>query len=301
MILDKVLNIELDPIEHTISEKDCMLYSLGIGLGTDPMDPAQLQFVYEDGLKAFPSQSVVIAHPGAWVARPELEINWIKLLHGEQTITQHQPLQPGKTYVGNYRVLGVVDKGEAKGSILYQEKTLTDKSNSQLVSTVTSSYFLRGDGGCGDSGYQPELPQPVPEREPDHVARIATAQNSALIYRLSGDYNPIHADPVKAGKAGFERPILHGLCSFGIATRALLQACCDNNPERLQFLGLRFSKPVFPGETIAVSIWKEADGNTRFAATALERDVRVLDRGTARVAQPVQQSSRKRARVTETA
>jgi len=283
MILDKVLNVKLEPIEHTISDKDCMLYSLGIGLGMDPVNPTQLQFVYEDGLKAFPSHSVVIAHPGAWVTRKELEINWIKLLHGEQTITQHQPLQPGKTYVGNYRVVGVVDKGEEKGSILYQEKTLTDKDSGQLVSTVTSSYFLRGDGGCGGSGYDPKPTRPVPDREPDQVVEIATAENAALIYRLSGDYNPIHADPVKAGKAGFEKPILHGLCTFGVATRALLQACCDNQPERLEFVGLRFSKPVYPGETIAVSIWNGEDGDIRFAATAVERNVRVLDHGTAKV------------------
>lgn len=282
MNLEKVLNVQLKPIEHTISPKDCMLYSLGIGLGMDPVDPAQLQFVYEEELSVFPSQSVVIAHPGPWVTKPELEINWIKLLHGEQTITQHQPLQPGKTYIGNYQVLGVVDKGEDKGSILYQEKTLTEKDSGELASTVTSSYFMRGDGGCGNSGYQPEAPQAVPEREPDQVVEIATALNSALIYRLSGDYNPIHADPVKAGKAGFERPILHGLCTFGVATRAILQACCDNDPTRLSYVGLRFSKPVYPGETIAVSIWRETDG-IRFAATAVERNVKVLDQGTAKV------------------
>ena len=283
MNLDKVLNYQLKPVEHSISDKDCMLYSLGIGLGENPVDQAQLQFVYEDGLKVFPSQSVVIAHPGPWVTDPELEINWLKLLHGEQTITQHQPLQAGKTYVGNYRVLGVVDKGADKGSILYQEKTLTDKDSGDLVSTVTSSYFMRGDGGCGSSGYEPEAPQPVPEREPDQVVEIATAANAALIYRLSGDRNPIHADPVKAGKAGFDRPILHGLCTFGVATRAILQACCDNDPARLGFVGLRFSKPVYPGETVAVSIWNEADGEIRFAANVTERGVRVLDQGTARV------------------
>lgn len=283
MQLDKVLNFELPQKEHAISDKDCMLYSLGIGLGMDPVDPAQLQFVYENGLKAFPSQAVVVAHPGPWVTKPELEINWLKLLHGEQTMTMHQPLQPGKTYVGNYRVMGVVDKGAEKGSILHQEKTLTDKESGELVSTVTASYFLRGDGGCGSSGEAPEPFNPMPEREADQVVEIATAQNSALIYRLSGDYNPIHADPEKAGKAGFDKPILHGLCTFGVATRALVQICCDNDPEKLEFVGLRFSKPVYPGETIAVSIWNEDNGDIRFSANAVERNVKVLDQGTARV------------------
>lgn len=282
MILDKVLGIELPSIEQTVSEKDCILYSLGIGLGMDPVAPSQLQFVYEDGLKAFPSQSVVIAHPGAWVTRPELEINWLKLLHGEQAIIQHKPLSPGGTYVGNYRVLGVVDKGADKGSILYQEKTLRDKLSGDLVSTVTSSYFMRGDGGCGSSGYAPEAARPVPGRDPDEVVEIPTALNAALIYRLSGDYNPIHADPAKAAMAGFDRPILHGLCSFGVATRAVLETYCNNAPERLGSLGLRFSKPVYPGETIAVSIWRETD-EVRFSATVKERDIRVLDQGWAKV------------------
>jgi acyl dehydratase len=282
MILNKVLEYQLKPVEHTISEKDCMLYSLGIGLGMDPVDPKQLQFVYEKDLKAFPSQSVVIAHPGAWVTDPELEINWIKLLHGEQTITQHKPLVPGKTYVGNYRVLGVVDKGEDKGSILYQEKTLTDKETGDLVSTVTSSYFMRGDGGCGGSGYEPPAPVVIPEREADKSVTIATADNSALIYRLSGDYNPIHGDPEKARKAGFDRPILHGLCTFGVATRAILDTYCDSEPERLEFVGLRFSSPVYPGETVKVDFWEE-DGDVLFAATVVERGVKVLNAGRARV------------------
>jgi len=282
MNLEKVLKLKLEALEHAISEKDCMLYALGIGLGTNPLDPAELQFVYEEGLKVFPSHSVVIAHPGAWVKRPELEINWIKLLHGEQTVTQHKPLQPGRTYVGRYDILGVVDKGPDKGSILYQRKTLEDKDSGDLVSTVTSSYFLRDDGGCGSSGYAPDAPEPVPDREPDDVIEIHVPENAALVYRLSGDYNPIHADPAKAKAAGFKRPILHGLCSFGIATRALLAACCNNDPQRLEFVGLRFSRPVYPGETIACSIWNESGGIARFSADVPKRKVRVLDRGTAR-------------------
>tara|TARA_B110000503_G_scaffold135021_1_gene214808 strand:- start:1978 stop:2832 length:855 start_codon:yes stop_codon:yes gene_type:complete len=282
MILDKVLNYQLKPVEHTISEKDCMLYSLGIGLGANPVDPKQLQFVYEKNLKVFPSQSVVIAHPGAWVTDPELDINWIKLLHGEQTITQHHPLQPGKTYVGNYRVLGVVDKGEGKGSILYQEKTLTDKESGKLTSTVTSSYFMRGDGGCGSSDFTPPTQVVIPERTADKSTEISTAENAGLIYRLSGDYNPIHGDPEKAKKAGFERPILHGLCTFGVATRAILDTYCDSDPEKLEFIGLRFSSPVYPGETIKVDFW-EGESDIKFSATAVERGVKILNQGLARI------------------
>lgn len=282
MNLEKLMNVNIAPLEHTITPKDCMLYSLGIGLGSDPVDPQQLQFVYEENLKAFPSQSVVIAHPGPWIADPELEVNWLKLLHGEQTIEQHEPLQPGKTYIGNYQVLGVVDKGEGKGAIVYQEKTLTDKETGVVTSTITTSLFCRGDGGCGSSGYEPPPQVAMPEREADKSVTIATAENSALIYRLSGDYNPIHADPVKAKKAGFEKPILHGLCSFGIATRAIVEACCDYNPEKLEFVGLRFSAPVYPGETIKVDLWEQGD-HINFAATVVERGVKVLNQGLAKV------------------
>lgn len=282
MNFDKVLSKVLEPVEHTISEKDCMLYSLGIGLGSNPTDPKHLPFVFEKNLKAFPSQSVVIAHPGAWVTEPELEINWLKLLHGEQTITQHKPLKPGNTYIGNYRVLGIVDKGADKGSLLYQEKTLRDKQSGDLVSTVTSSYFLRGDGGCGNSGYTPPPPVIIPDTPADKSIEIQTAENAALIYRLSGDYNPIHADPEKAKKAGFERPILHGLCSFGIATQAILDSYCDFDPEKLEFLGLRFSAPVYPGENIRIDFW-EAGNDINFRAYCIERGVKVLDQGLARI------------------
>jgi len=282
MILAKVLNNKLPSVEHTISAKDCMLYSLGIGIGNNPIEARQLQYVYEDNLKVFPSQSVVIAHPGPWVTDPAFGIDWLKLLHGEQSITQHEPLRPGRTYIGNFRVLGVVDKGLNKGSILYQEKTLTDKTSNKLVSTVTSSYFMRGDGGCGSSGYVPAPPVEMPDCKADHSVEYQTADNAALIYRLSGDYNPIHVDPITAKKIGFDRPILHGLCSFGIATRAILDTYCDSDPEKLESIALRFSSPMYPGETIRVDIWK-GTSELKFSAIAMESGVKVLDKGLARI------------------
>lgn len=280
MNLDKVLNVKIAPVEQTLNEKDCMLYALGIGLGDDPVDPRQLQFVYENGLKVFPSQAVVVAFPGLWISRPELEVDWLKMLHGEQAVTQLKPLQPGHTYIGEVKVLGVVDKGADKGAVLYYEKTLTDKASGELTTRVMTSVFLRGDGGCGDSGYQPPPQVVMPERAADKSVAIATARNAALIYRLSADYNPIHIDPEKAKKAGFDRPILHGLCVFGIATRAILDTYCNADPERLAFIGLRFSKPVYPGETIRVNLWEEGN-EINFSAEVVERGVKVLDLGRA--------------------
>lgn len=280
MHLDKTLAREFKEIEHYISEKDCMLYALGLGLGTGEAD---LQFVYEKGLKVFPCQSVVISHPGPWPMEKELGIDWVKILHGEQSFTIYKPLEPEQTYVGSYKILGVVDKGPEKGALLYLEKILRHKDTGDKVSRVTSTYFLRGDGGCGGTDFEAPVLETVPDGAPDMSVEIPTLVQAGLIYRLSGDRNPIHADPELAVKAGFDRPILHGLCTMGVATRALLDACCDNQPERLKHVGLRFSAPVYPGETIRVDIWRRGDGEYSFEATAKERNKLVLSHGYAKV------------------
>lgn len=283
MNLDKVLSKEFEPIEHPLVARDCMLYALGIGIGESPQDPEQLQFAYEDDIKVFPSMVNVISHPGGWVKDPALGIDWVKLLHGEQSFEMHHPLEVGKTYVGSFSVTHVVDKGPGKGALLYQRKYLHEKASHRLVSTVTSTYMLRGDGGSGGTTSEVPTPHPIPERPADARCSIATLARAALLYRLSGDYNPIHADPALARKAGFEKPILHGLCTLGVATRAVLQTWCDNDPVRLRSLRLRFSSPVYPGETIVTEFWR--DGKTiSFVARVAERDVVVLNNGRAEIA-----------------
>ncbi|WP_346778703.1 MaoC/PaaZ C-terminal domain-containing protein [Burkholderia sp. Ac-20353] len=284
MNLDKVLAKQFPELEHPLAARDCMLYALGIGAGSQPDDPGQLQFAYEDGLKAFPSMVNVISHPGGWVKEPALEIDWVKLLHGEQSFEMHQPLEVGKTYIGSFRVSKVIDKGPGKGALLYQEKQLREKESMNLVSTVTSTYVLRGDGGCGGTTTEAPSPHAIPDRPADARCSLPTLPQAALLYRLSGDYNPIHADPALARKAGFDRPILHGLCTLGVATRAVLQTFCDNDPLRLRSLGLRFSSPVYPGETIVTEMW--LDGSiVSFSARVAERDVVVLNNGRAEIAQ----------------
>lgn len=280
MNLQKLLQLQFPEIEYTATPRDAMLYALGIGIGDRPEEAGDLQFVYEKGLKMFPSQVNVICHPGGWIMNPELEVNWVKLLHGEQAFEILKLLEPGKTYVGRYRITGVLDKGEGKGSLLFMRKELREKGDDTLVSTVDSTYFLRGDGGSGGTLDQAPAPHALPERTPDSSVAISILARAALIYRLSGDYNPIHADPTLARKAGFERPILHGLCSLGVVTRAILQECCGNQPERLRSLQLRFSSPVYPGETLLTDIWH--DGQTvSFRARVAERDVLVLNNGRA--------------------
>jgi len=283
MILDKVLTWKFPVIEHTATPRDCMLYALGIGVGDRPEDPRDLQFIYEKGLKFFPSLVNVIAHPGGWIQAPELGADWVKLLHGEQSFNMHGKLEPGKTYVGTYQVLDVVDKGLGKGALLFLRKELREKGEESVVSTITSTYFLRGDGGCGGTTTEAPAPHPIPDRAPDLTCTLTTLARSALIYRLSGDYNPIHADPELARKAGFERPILHGLCSLGVATRAVLASCCDDEPERLKSFQLRFSSPVYPGETLVTDLWRDGDC-VSFRSRVAERNVVVLNNGRAVVA-----------------
>jgi len=277
--LAELQKYRLKPIIHRYDAKDSMLYALGLGYGADPTDPRQVQFVYEKGLKSVPSICVVLAHPGFWISAPVLEIDWVKVLHGEQAFTLYRPLPAEGVVRGEYEVVAVEDKGP-KGAVMHVTKRLYEEESNELLAEVTSVYMLRGDGGCGDYGTPPSPPQPLPDREPDLQVDIPTLPQSALIYRLSGDRNPIHADPEAARKAGFDRPILHGLCSMGIATRAIIDAVADGDPDRLKALSLRFSKPVYPGETLRISIFRDGAGY-RFSARALERDLVVLDRGSA--------------------
>jgi len=282
MHLDAIKAYQIKPIEHHYTAKDTILYALGLGYGGQPDDPDQLQFVYEKGLKAVPSIAVVLAHPGFWVGEPSLGIDWVKILHGEQSFEIFKPLPAVGAVRGTYEVTAVEDRGPDKGAILHVTKSLFDIATDAKVASVSSVYMLRGDGGQGGFGSPPPPPEPIENTAPDLVFELATLPQAALIYRLSGDMNPIHADPAAAAKAGFARPILHGLCSMGLATRALIAAIADHDPDRLKAVSLRFSKPVFPGETLRVEIFGSGK-KFRFRAIAVERDVVVLDRGTATI------------------
>lgn len=283
MNLQKLFELKLPELDYTATPRDVMLYALGIGVGDRPEEASDLQFVYEKGLKMFPSQVNVICHPGGWIMNPALEVDWVKLLHGEQGFEILKPVMPEKSYTGRFKIMGVLDKGAGKGALLFLRKELREKGDESLVSTVNSTYFLRGDGGSGGTLSEAPLPHALPDREPDSSINIGTSPRAALIYRLSGDYNPIHVDPVLARKAGFERPILHGLCTLGVATRAILQACCADQPERLRSLKLRFTAPVYAGESLVTDIWQ--DGNVvSFRARVAARNAVVLNNGHAIVA-----------------
>lgn len=274
---DVLLNFPIPEVRQTITPASSILYALSVGMGCDPMDTDALDFVdHHRALKAMPSMAVVLGHPGFWLADPATGVDAIRLVHGEQSITWHAPIPISGDVVGRTRVTGLVDKGAGKGALLYSEKTLTDAAG-HLLATTTSTTFLRGDGGFGGAAGPVRRAAPAPEGVADRIIDLPTRPEQALYYRLNGDDNPLHSDPSVAAKAGFPRPILHGLCTLGVVTHAVLRGLCGYDPARLRALSLRFSAPVFPGETIRTEIW--ASGG--FRARVLERDIIVVNNGLA--------------------
>jgi acyl dehydratase len=234
--------------------------------------------VYEDELRVLPTMAVVLGYPGFWLKEPDTGVDWRKVLHGEQGLILHQPLPAQASVIGRTRVTEIVDKGPGKGAMLYSERDVIEKASGAVLCTLTSCSVLRGEGGFGGPSGPVPTPHAVPERAPDVALDLPTLPQAALIYRLSGDYNPLHADPKVAAAAGFPRPILHGLCTFGVAGRALLRACCGNDQTKLKSIDVRFTAPVFPGETIRTEIWLEP-GAASFRARVVERDAIVLNNG----------------------
>jgi acyl dehydratase len=284
MDIEKIRTMAIEPIVHSYDKRDTILYALGLGYGADPLNEAELPFVYEKDLVCLPTFANVLCHPGFWAQDPQYAIDWVKILHAEQDLVMHKPLPATGAVRGVYRVAGIEDKGEGRGALLHQEKDLYHAENGDHLATVRSTLFLRGNGGEGGFGDSMLPAQPLADRAPDKVVDIPTLARQALIYRLSGDWNPLHADPAIAKRAGFSMPILHGLCTNGIAGRAILSTYCDYDVSRFKSMFVRFSKPVMPGETIRVEFFEEGNGQLRFRAIAVERGEVVLDRCSATVA-----------------
>lgn len=279
----KTRHFKFEDVRHTYTTRDTILYALGIGLGSDPLNRDELRFVYEKDLLTVPVMASVLASPGFWMRdNKELGIDAVKLVHGEQSVVLHAALPPAGTVIGRTRVARIVDKGEGKGAIIQTEKQLFNAANDQLLATVEQTVFCRGDGGfskVSGGGDEPGAPlQATPDSTPDVVIDLPTRPDAALLYRLSGDLNPLHADLDIAAKAGFPKPILHGLATYGVTCRALLAEFCGNDPARLRSMRTRMSSPVFPGETIRVECWRKPEG-VAFRARVPERDVTVLSHG----------------------
>ena len=281
---DALMRREFPVVEHTYTEKDTILYALGLGLGTEPLSPSHLRATYEraEGFGALPAMVNVLTYPGFWAMEPDTGLTWQKILHGEQSLTLHAPLPAKGTLEGRTRITGIVDKGADKGALIYSEREMTDKATGEKIATIVSTSFARGDGGFGGSDAPVRPVHKMPEGEPDSFYDFKTPEGAALVYRLSGDFNPLHADPAVAQQAGFERPILHGLCTLGVASWSITEALAEGDFTVLTHLQLRFSSPVYPGETIRTEMWTQGDGIS-FRSRVVERDVVVLNNGLARL------------------
>lgn len=265
------------PVERSWTEDDCMLYALGVGAGAE-----ELAFTTENSagvdLEVLPTFAVIVGSPVPGAFRTVGSFDPALLVHGEQSVELAGPLPP----VGEVRVesvvTGVFDKGS--GALIEVETTGVDPVSGAARFRCRSSAFVRGEGGFGGPR-GPSRPPRLPERRPDEVLTYETKPDQALLYRLSGDRNPLHSDPTFAARAGFPRPILHGLCTYGFTGRALLHAMAGSAPERLVAMSGRFTRPVFPGDLLTVSMWAEGE-EVRFR-TETQRGEVVLDDGSARV------------------
>ena len=282
IVYEKLMALEIPPAEQVYDAKDCMLYALGVGLGHDPMNEDELAFVYEKNLKVLPTMATVLGHSGSLARNPHSGINWVMVVNGEQGFTLHRPLAGHGTLVGHTRIVEVIDKGAGKGALLLTERQITDKATGEAIATVTQTIFCRGDGGFGGPPRTAPAPHPIPQRAPDAVCDFGTRPEAALIYRLSGDYNPLHAEPAFAKAAGFDRPILHGLATFGVAGHAVLKTMCGYDPARLTAFAGRFSAPVLPSETIRTEMWRDG-ALVSFRARVVGRDVVAINNGRAEV------------------
>ncbi len=269
----KALGSELGEGKYSYTRDDVILYHLGVGAGDPPTDPNELEYTYEKNLKVLPSFGVipVFGAMGGLASVPGLSFNFAMLLHGEQDIQIHQPIPPEATVTNKGRVAEIWDKGKA--ALVVLEVDTRDESGQPLL-TNRFSLFLRGEGGFGgEKG--PRAGNEAPDRTPDGSIETPTLPQQALIYRLSGDKNPLHADPEFAKLGGFDRPIIHGLCSYGIVCKAIVDHVLGGDVSKVARYQARFAGVGFPGETYVTSYWKEGD-TILVQAKSKDRDAPII-------------------------
>ncbi len=257
--LDVALGAQLEPVEFSWSSSDVQLYHLALGAGQDPMDERELRYLTDGTPQVLPTFSSVAAtfhmtEPPK-VSFPGVDIELSRVLHASEAVTVPAPLPPSGSGRAITRVTDIWDKGKA--AVLLNETTVTDPAGNLLWSTKRS-IFARGEGGFGGER-GPSTSSETPERAPDFTIDIPVLPQQALLYRLCGDRNPLHSDPGFAAAAGFPRPILHGLCTYGMTCKALVDTVLDGDATRVRSYGARFAGVVFPGETIRAKVWREGD------------------------------------------
>ncbi|GGD94307.1 MaoC family dehydratase [Rhizobium anhuiense] len=275
-----ILDFPVPQATHVVTARDAILYALSVGYGTNPLDENLLNYVYERDLVTAPTLANVVAHPGPWMQ--QTGVYWARLVHSEHRLTIHRPVPLDVPLISRSRVLSVVDRGLEKGMFVSFERMIATVEGDEPIATIVQTNACRGDGGCGSAGTAPEPLSKVPDDEPDFEFNVDLPDNAALLYRLNGDLNPLHADPQAAGRSGFDRPILHGLCSFGYAGYAIIAAIDPGMKIGLRAIAARFSAPIFPGETITLQMWRN-DAEIRFRGIVASRGVTILDNGMARL------------------
>lgn len=282
MPLDYDLVMGMPPIEcdQDLTVRDTMLYALGVGVGADdPLDRVELKYVYEDGLAALPTMATVMAYPGFWAKDPKYRLDWKRILHGEQSVELHGALPVAGKLHGVTTIDAIYDKGADKGALICSTRRISDRASGALLATVRQTTFARGDGGFGGSPDGSPKPHELPDRAPDETVHAAIHKSQALIYRLSGDYNPLHVDPDVAREGGFSVPIFHGLGTYGVVGRALVRALTGDRPETVRRFDARFSSPVYPGDALAIDVWRESAASFGFRARIPARNVVALQNG----------------------
>ncbi len=281
----RLLDFQLGPERVQLSAHSTILYALGGGFGHDPADREQLRYVYEKDLRASPTMACVIGQAGPWIHRhPDFGVTKSAIVHGEQGFTMHSTLPTQGPVIALTSVTEVVDKGPERGALVLSRTELSNEDG-ELLATSASTLLCRADGGFAGAS---QVQQPtassreLPSRAPDLVCDLPTIAQQALIYRLSGDDHALHVDPDFAREAGFDRPILHGNCTFAIAGHALLRTCCAYEASQLRAMACRFTAPVYPGETVRTEIWRDKT-SLQFRCVVPERDVVVLSNGSARL------------------
>jgi len=282
------LSYKFEPVTITYTEHDVILYALGVGEGKNFTDQKCLRFTYENhpNFSPLPTMAVVICSGllGQVVSIPGLNINPMMLLHGEQYLEIRGPIPPAATLTSNAHVSSIYDKG--RGALVNVDVTTFDQATGKEICWNQFSFFCRGIGGFGGDRGPAENAVPIPNRPPDAVHEEKTHPEQALLYRLTGDVNPLHADPEMAALGNFDRPILHGLCTFGFAGRAVLHHFCESEPSRFKAIRVRFSRHVFPGETIITEMWRVNPTRVVFQCRVKEREGIVLSNAYVELATP---------------
>lgn len=279
----RLLTRDFGEQRQSYDARDAILYALGVGLPIAAGESGDLNFLLEDRLRVLPSFAVTLATPGMWPKDPALGIDWVKVLHMAHAARFEAPLPAHAEVVSRARITELYDRGADKGAVCVLQRQVRDAGSGTLYCTIDQTIAMRGNGGFGGEPLAKTERPRMPERPCDHSETVRTSPRAALIYRLSGDYNPLHADFEVARKAGYRQPILHGLASYGTACAVIVRAFCDGEPARMKSLDLRFAGVVTPGDELGFSCWKDG-GRVLFEVKVGDRTV--IDQGVSEIAPP---------------